>query len=93
MNTSETTEAVGGADGQWLAVPAEQEPVVTAAAEPAQPADIKPDSKPVKTQQELFKAFQAYLESSGHSKTGNDENQEALFDKFMLWSVEALKDN
>lgn len=88
----------GASDGQWLAVPSADKPAAAAspvatAAATQQSGETKPAVENVKSQEELFKAFQAYLKSRGHAATGDDENQEALFDKFMLWSVEALKEN
>ena len=96
VNASQEADASGASDGQWLALPPENkpaaQPVVTAAAK-QQSNETKPVDGPVKSQQELFKAFQAYLKSTGHTTTGDRKDQEALFDKFMSWSVEALKDN
>ncbi len=92
VNTAKAPAASDATSGQWVALPAETKPaapsVVTAAA--PQQSGV---SDPVKTQQELFKAFQEYLESSGHTATGNEESQEALFNKFIRWSVEAQKEN
>lgn len=96
VNTAQSADVSGGSDGQWVALPPEQKPaapsVVTAAAT-QQSNETKPVDGPVKTQQELFEAFQAYLKSSGHTATGDQDNQEALFNKFMRWSVEAPKEN
>lgn len=78
--------------GQWLAVPAETEqaaPSTVMAAASQQSTKAKPEDGPVKTQQELFKSFQAYLESTGHAGTINHPGQKALFNKFIRWSVEA----
>jgi len=97
VNASKDADASGASDGQWLALPSAEKqpaasPVVTAAAT-RQSNETKPADGPVKSQQELFEAFQVYLKSTGQTATGNAEDQEALFDKFMSWSVEALKDN
>lgn len=96
VNASQAADVSGGSDGQWVALPPKKNPaaasIVTAAAT-QQSNGAKQIDEPVKTQQELFEAFQAYLKSSGHSATGDQENQEALFNKFMLWSVEAPKGN
>lgn len=98
VNTATATApaASDATSGQWIALPAEPKPaapsMVTAAA-PQQPGASDPIVDPVKTQQELFKAFQDYLESSGHKVAGNSESQEELFNKFIRWSMEAPKDN
>lgn len=96
VNASQSAGRSESAVGQWVALPPETKPaapsLVTAAAT-QQSNETKPVNGPVKTQQELFEAFQAYLKSSGHRATGDQENQEALFNKFMRWSVEAPKEN
>ena len=96
VNATKAADAAAGSDGPWLAVPSPDkpaaQPVVTAAAS-QQSDEAKPAGEAVKSQEELFKAFQAYLKTSGHRATGNDENQQELFDKFMRWSVEARKSN
>ena len=94
--TNVSTAASDATSGQWIALPAETKPaapsMVTAAA-PQQPGASEPIVDPVKTQQELFKAFQEYLESTGHKVAGNSQSQEELFNKFIRWSMEAPKDN
>jgi hypothetical protein len=96
VNTAAAPAASDATSGQWIAVPAETKPaapsMVTAAA-PQQPDASDPIVDPVKTQQELFKAFQDYLESTGHKVAGNSQSQEELFNKFIRWSMEAPKDN
>ena len=44
---------------------------------------------PVKTQQELFRSFQSYLESTGNAEITDHQTQEELFRKFIRWSVES----
>lgn len=82
--------------GQWLSVPADieltQPPKVTAAAS-QQSTGAKPAAGAVKTRQELFKSFQAYLESTGNAETIDLPGQKALFNKFIRWSVEAPVEN
>jgi len=96
VNTSTTPPAPDASAGQWVAVPVETKPVappeVTAAAA-QQSGEIKPVAGPAKSQQELFKEFQQYLESSGHTAVGDNEGQQELFNKFIRWSVEAPKAN
>lgn len=96
VNTAKTPPAADASDGQWVAVPAETKPAapsdVTAAAA-QQSGETKPMADPVKSQQELFKEFQEYLESSGHTAVGDNEGQKELFNKFIRWSVEAPKSN
>jgi hypothetical protein len=96
VNAAKAAAASDTSAGQWVALPAETKPadpsVVTAVAS-QQSGESNPVAGPAKTQQELFKAFQEYLESSGHTAKGNDEGQEALFNKFIRWSVEAPKEN
>lgn len=80
--------------GQWVAVPAETKPTAPSEVAAAQQSgEIEPVAVPVKSQQELFKEFQEYLESSGHTAVGDDEGQKELFNKFIRWSVEAPKAN
>lgn len=96
VNTAKKPVAPDTADGQWVALPTEPTPaappVETAAAE-QQSGETEPVAGPAKSQQELFKEFQAYLESSGHKTVGNNEGQKELFNKFIRWSVEAPKGN
>jgi hypothetical protein len=81
--------------GQWVAVPAETKPAAPAevAAAAQQSGETKPVSGPAKSQQELFKEFQEYLVSSGHTAVGDNESQKELFNKFIRWSMEAPKSN
>jgi len=92
VNVSKTPTTPRKTIGQWLSVPAEIElatpPTITAAAS-QQSTEAKPADRPVKTQQELFKSFQAYLESTGNAETIDHAGQKALFNKFIRWSVEA----
>ena len=92
VNTVKTPPAPAG---QWVAVPAETKPAAPAeiAAAAQQSGETKPVAGPAKSQQELFKEFQEYLESSGHSAVGDNEGQKELFNKFIRWSVEAPKSN
>lgn len=96
VNAAKAPSTPDASAGQWVALPAETKPAVppqVTAAASQQSGESDPAAGPVKTQQELFKAFQDYLESSGHTSTGNDQDQEALFNKFIRWSVEAPKGN
>ncbi|MEP4315467.1 MAG: hypothetical protein ABJ350_18095 [Anderseniella sp.] len=90
-----TAKAPDASAGQWVAVPTETKPVAPSevAAATQQSGETKPVAGPVKSQQELFKEFQEYLESSGHTAVGDNEGQEELFNKFIRWSVEAPKEN
>lgn len=92
VNTAKTPPAPAE---QWVAVPAETKPAApTEVAAAAQQSDeTKPVAGPAKSQQELFKEFQQYLESSGHTAVGDSEGQKELFNKFIRWSVEAPKKN
>ncbi|WP_337660444.1 hypothetical protein [Anderseniella sp. Alg231-50] len=96
VNAAKTPAVSEAETGQWVALPTETKPaapsVVTAAAS-QQSGETKPFIDPVKSQQELFEAFQEYLESSGHTVTGKNQDQEELFNKFIRWSVEAPKGN
>jgi hypothetical protein len=92
VNAAKTPPAPAG---QWVAVPAETKPAAPAevAAAAQQSGETKPVSGPAKSQQELFKEFQEYLASSGHTEVGDKESQKELFNKFIRWSVEAPKSN
>jgi hypothetical protein len=92
VNTVKTPPAPAG---QWVAVPAETKPAAPSevAAAAQQSGETKAVAGPVKSQQELFKEFQEYLESSGHTAVGDNEGQKELFNKFIRWSVEAPKAN
>ena len=82
--------------GQWLAVPEENgldTLSLSTAATSQQATMAKPADPPVKTQQELFKLFQAYLEREGYAETIDHPGQKALFNKFIRWSVEAPTGN
>lgn len=92
VNVSKVPSAPRKTIGQWLAVPADTElaaPSTVTAAASHQSTKAKPADGPDKTQQELFKSFQAYLESTGHAETIDHPGQKALFNKFIRWSVEA----
>lgn len=96
VNAAKAPAAPDASAGQWVALPAETKPAAPAmvtAATSQQSSEANPVVAPVKTQAELFKAFQEYLESSGHTATGNDQSQQALFNKFIRWSVEVQKEN
>ncbi len=96
VNTATKPAAPGATGGQWVALPTEPapaaSPIETAAAE-QQSGETGPVAGPAKSQQELFKEFQAYLEITGHKTSGNNEGQQELFNKFIRWSVEAPKGN
>jgi len=77
--------------GQWLAVPADTglaTPSTVTAAAAQQSTRAMPADGAIKTQEELFESFQAYLESTGHAGTINHPGRKALFNKFIRWSVE-----
>lgn len=97
VNASKAPATSGGSAGQWVALPAETRPAAPSAVTAAAPQKSSPSDPvvgdSVKTQQELFKAFQTYLESSGHTVTGDNQGQEELFNKFIRWSMEAPKEN
>ncbi|MEO1160430.1 MAG: hypothetical protein AAFW74_08215 [Pseudomonadota bacterium] len=96
VNAAKVPAASDAENGQWVALPPEAKtagPSVVTAAASQQPDETAPVADQVKSQQELFKAFQQYLESSGHTVTGNNQGQEELFNKFIRWSVEAPKKN
>jgi hypothetical protein len=96
VNISKDPTAPRKTIGQWLAVPADTGlggPSVVTAATSQQSTQTRPSTEPVKTQQELFRSFQAYLEITGYAETIDQPGQKALFKKFIRWSMEAPAGN
>lgn len=91
VNVSKVPGTARKSIGQWLAVPAEtglSDRTLVTAATSQQATEAKPAETPVKTQQELFRSFQAYLESTGNAAIIDQSAQKELFNKFIRWSVE-----